>query len=289
MASRPWIFVCPSSRGIGQALVRRLLRDTNLPVLATTRQRDTDTAKAALLAGLGPTGGDGLRHGDAAARLHLFGCDVTDPDSVREAACHAEVLFPRRDYHLHLAFAIPGILRPEKSPLEVEADQSIDSFRVNAIGPLLLAKHFFPFLPRRSTPEASGLEADGDAPADGTKALLSLPRHATWVNMAARLGSTADNRSGGWYSYRASKAAVISLTRSLDLFLAARSGDRALALAYHPGTVATDFSRAFWGGVPEGKLFERDYAVERMLQLVCRADVGQRGRCWDWKGDEVPP
>ncbi|POR38784.1 C-factor [Tolypocladium paradoxum] len=107
--------------------------------------------------------------------------------------------------------------------------------------------------------------------------------------MAARVGSTADNRAGGWYSYRASKAAVFSLTRSLDLFLLARCGERALAVAYHPGTVRTDLSREFWRNVPEGRLFSPEYAAERMVHVICGLDVEQRGRCWDWKGEEVPP
>lgn len=185
---------------------------------------------------------------------------------------------------------MPGVLHAEKSPGAVDAALALDSFRVNAVGPLLLAKHFFPLLPRRATvladdPGAGLLAADAGASPWGV-----LPAgRATWLAMAARVGSTADNRAGGWFSYRASKAAVISLARSLDLFLHARSGDRALALAYHPGTVRTDFSRDFWAGVPPAKLFSPEYAAERLVDVVGRLRLDQRGRCWDWKGEEVPP
>ncbi|PHH85051.1 hypothetical protein CDD83_979 [Cordyceps sp. RAO-2017] len=79
------------------------------------------------------------------------------------------------------------------------------------------------------------------------------------------------------------------MARSLDLCLQARSGPAALAVAYHPGTVRTDFSRHFWASVPPDRLFSPDYAAERLLDVVCRLRLDQRGRCWDWKGDEVPP
>ena len=106
--------------------------------------------------------------------------------------------------------------------------------------------------------------------------------------MSARVGSVADNRAGGWYSYRASKAAVNSLTKSFDHQLRARCGDKALAVAYHPGTVRTDLSRDYWAGVPEGKLFEPDDAAAKMARVLLET-VGpaHRGRCWDWKGEEV--
>lgn len=281
MPSLPWIFICPSSRGIGHALTRRLLQTTRLPVLATTRQADPSRTRAALLDGLR---GDG---GALSRRLSLVRCDVADEASVRDAARRAAELFPRATHHLHLACAVPGVLRPERAPAQVDAAAGLAAFQVNALGPLLLAKHFCDFLPRRATAmPGAGPGADPEAGAGG---LLLLPRHATWLLMAARVGSTADDRAGGWFTYRASKAAVISLARSLDLFLQARAGDRALAVAYHPGTVRTDLSREFWAGVPAGRLFSPEYAAARMVDVICGLGVEQRGRCWDWKGDEVPP
>ncbi|KAJ6444101.1 tRNA-splicing endonuclease [Purpureocillium lavendulum] len=285
--SLPWIFVCPSSRGIGLALTRRLLLATSLPVLATTRQTDTSVTKSSILDGLqakrGGRGDDG-QQGDLSWRLHVVRCDVTDESCIRQAAAAAAELFPPKTHHLQLACAIPGVLHAEKSPSQVQPEAALESFQVNALGPLLLAKHFCDFLPRRATPvPAAGEGREED------ELLGGLPAHATWLSMAARVGSTTDNRAGGWYSYRASKAAVISLTRSLDLYLRARCDDKALAVAYHPGTVKTEFSREFWGGVPEGKLFSPEFAAEKMVAVIQGLKMGQRGRCWDWKGEEVPP
>jgi NAD(P)-dependent dehydrogenase (short-subunit alcohol dehydrogenase family) len=107
--------------------------------------------------------------------------------------------------------------------------------------------------------------------------------------MAAHVGSTSDNSLGGWYSYRASKAGVYSITKTLDLYLKTRSGEKAIAIAYHPGTVKTGLSKEFWGGVKEGKLFTPEFAVGKMWDVVQNVGVEGRGKCWDWKGEEIRP
>ena len=107
--------------------------------------------------------------------------------------------------------------------------------------------------------------------------------------MSARVGSTSDISLGGWYSYRASKAGVNSVTKSFDQWLKVRSGENAIAMAYHPGTVKTGLSKEFWRSVKEEKLFEPELAVEKMMAVVKGIGVGGRGRCWDWKGKEVLP
>ncbi|KAI9163391.1 C-factor [Paramyrothecium foliicola] len=263
----PWVFICPSSRGIGYALTRRILQTTSLPILASTRSADPAATKAALLEGMPDAE-------DVAPRLSIVQLDVTDDSSIAAAAERAHELFPPGKYHLRLACGLAGVLHPEKHPRQVDPAKSAESFAVNAVGQLLLLKHFGEMLPKRATEMA---------PAEG------LAAHATWCSMSARVGSVADNRTGGWYSYRASKAAVNSIVRSFDIFLRARSGDKALAVAYHPGTVRTDLSRDYWAGVPEGKLFAPEYAAERMMAVLAGLTAEQRGRTWDWKNTEVPP
>ncbi|KAL0937568.1 short-chain dehydrogenase reductase [Colletotrichum truncatum] len=265
--SRPWIFVSPSSRGIGRHLTRYLLRTTTAPILATSRA-DNTAAKQHIL--------DSLPEAeDLAPRLKVVRVDVTDESTVEAAAEEARALFPTDSHHLRLALAIPGILHPEKSLAQVEYDKALETFKVNTLGQMLLMKHFCDFLPRKSVP----LQNE-----------QGLARHAVWAAMSARVGSTSDNRKGGWYSYRASKAGVTSLAKSLDLWLGARSGDKAMAVAYHPGTVKTGLSEAFWSTVPKGQLFEPEYAVERMCSVLTK-EVGLdgRGRCWDWQGKEILP
>jgi len=107
--------------------------------------------------------------------------------------------------------------------------------------------------------------------------------------MSARVGSTSDNTLGGWYSYRASKAGVTSISKTLDNYLLNKSGEKALAIAYHPGTVKTELSKEFWGSVKEEKLLSTELAVEKMWGIATGVGLEKRGRCWDWKGEEVLP
>lgn len=205
--------------------------------------------------------------------------DVTDEASIQKAAEHARDLFPEKTHHLRLACAIPGVLYPEKNPSQIDHEKALETFKVNSIGPLLLIKHFAPFLPKLSTDIQ-------DTPAGDS---IALPRRSTWLSMSARVGSITDNRAGGWYSYRSSKTAVASMSKSFDNYLAARSGDKALAVSYHPGTVKTDLSKDFWNSVEEGKLFSPEYAAEKMVNVITGLKIEQRGKCWDWKNEEVPP
>lgn len=271
--SKPWIFVSPSTRGIGYALTRHLLQKTSLPILATARLRhDLDDVKTSLLEGLPEK--DGL-----AKRLSIVHADVTDDKSLSDAASRAAELFPSDKHHLRLACAVPGILNPEKNPSQIDADASLEQFRVNTVGPLLLIKHFDQFLPRRSTKLEQSPEGDE----------VKMPPHSVWLSMAARVGSISDNRAGGWFSYRASKAGVISLGKSYDIFLRGRSGDKAISIAYHPGTVKTDLSKDFWSSTKEDKLFSPGFAVDRLVSVATGMTLDGRGKCWDWDHKEIIP
>jgi len=108
-----------------------------------------------------------------------------------------------------------------------------------------------------------------------------------WANVSARVGSIGDNRSGGWYSYRASKAGLNAVTKSFDLHLRRKSGDNAVCVSLHPGTVRTGLSREFWDTVPEGRLFEPEFAAERLVEVVDGLRVEDRGGFYDWKGKRV--
>lgn len=110
--------------------------------------------------------------------------------------------------------------------------------------------------------------------------------------MSARVGSVSDNKSGGWYSYRSSKAAVNSLTKSFDHQLFSRSGGKAICVGYHPGTVKTDLSKGFWeSSVKSGRKFweSPEEAAGNMAGVVAALEESQRGRIWDWKGEEILP
>ncbi|KAF5873257.1 putative short-chain dehydrogenase reductase sdr protein [Botrytis fragariae] len=230
-----WSLVCPANRGIGFYLTRHLLQNTQLPVVATSR-KDIEGARKSILTDLDVD----------PKRLTVLEVDVTNESTISSAAEKCSSLFPSSTHHLRLAFSIPGVLYPEKSPAQLDQSQIQHTFAVNTIGPLLLTKHFSPFLP----PKRLDLSSSPD-----TK---NLPPHALWLNMSARVGSTSDNALGGWYSYRASKA-------------------------------ATGLSKEFWGGVKEGKLFSPEFAVEKLWDVAMAKGIESRGRCWDWRGVEISP
>ncbi|KAI1212703.1 NAD(P)-binding protein [Annulohypoxylon truncatum] len=296
--SKPWILVSPASRGIGHALTRHLLRTTTAPILATART-DLPGVRSSILNSLSTTSSE---EKDAVSkRLHLTHLDVTSEPSLASASAEARRLFPAETHHLRLAFALPGVLRPEKSPADVDYDAALRTLRVNVLGPLMLMKWFGDFLPRKSVevsldplftsalPTTSESESEDRGGEEGGGKGKASP-HATFLLASARVGSTSDNRLGGWYTYRASKSAVISLARTYDLFLRNRSGDKAVSIAYHPGTVRTDLSREYWDRVRPEKLFTPEYAAERMVEIVRTRRVAEhRGRCWDWRGEEVLP
>ncbi|KAK8048691.1 hypothetical protein PG994_010421 [Apiospora phragmitis] len=299
--SKPWIFVSPANRGIGAALTRHLLRATTLPIVATSRSTSPSETKKALLADLSLPPSSSSSFSSSATQQHdhdrltVLPLDVTSESSIEQASDQAAALFPpeRGRWHMHLGFALPGVLYPERSPRQVEYAAALETFQVNTLGPLMLMKWFADrFLPRKGTELLLPSSPSSSPHHHHQNLLLTLPPHATWTTLSARLSSIADNTLGGWYSYRASKAGVNQLTKTFDLHLARqRSQDRAMALAYHPGTVRTDFTREFWTHVPREQLFDVDYAVERLVDVVvAQAQLDtHRGRCWDWKGEEVLP
>lgn len=107
--------------------------------------------------------------------------------------------------------------------------------------------------------------------------------------MSARVGSITDNSAGGWFSYRASKAAVNQLAKSLDIYLQQSAGEKALCVSLHPGTVKTGLSRDFWASTPKEQLFSPEYAAEKLCEVVKGLGEEGRGKCWDWAGKEIPP
>jgi NAD(P)-dependent dehydrogenase (short-subunit alcohol dehydrogenase family) len=104
---------------------------------------------------------------------------------------------------------------------------------------------------------------------------------------SARVGSTGDNRLGGWYSYRASKAALNSLLKTYAIEYARRAKNIKL-LAFHPGTVDSAMSKPFQSSVPEGKLFKASYVAthlaEIMQQLPCDGEISYL----DYAGKPIP-
>ena len=261
MGAYPFVFVCPSTRGLSLALTRRLLRTTNLPVYATYRSGSPQAVTEDILSP--------LKDVDK-SRLNLIPLDLTREDSMAAAARQLSDSLPRdQEPYLHTAFLTGGMLHPEKQPADLDAGIVQQTFQINVISHLLLIKHFAHFLPK----------AHSTAADEG--------KLAKWVHITARLGSVTDNKRGGWYSYRASKAALNQVIKTFDKQLQQRDS-HAICVGIHPGTVKTDLSKPFWNSIAKENLFEPDVAAERIVKTVEGLEVEARGKVWDWSGKEVP-
>lgn len=187
--------------------------------------------------------------------------DVLDEGSIERAASHIR----EECGALHLVIVASGVLHgdglaPEKTWRTVTRASMETSFQVNAVGPVLVAKHFLPLL------------------ASGGKAAFAA--------LSARVGSIEDNRLGGWYSYRASKAALNMMVRTLSVELARRQPN-AICVALHPGTVDTDLSRPFQSSVPQGNLFTPAQAARNLLQTLDGLGTGDSGHHFAWDGSRI--
>lgn len=188
------------------------------------------------------------------------GLELEDETSIAAAAAHvADGPAPT------LVFVGTGILHgghePERSYRHLSADHLLRDYRVNAVGPALVARHLLPLMPR--------------------------DRRAVFATLSARVGSISDNRLGGWHSYRASKAALNMILQNLAIELA-RSHPLAVVAGLHPGTVATNLSAPFQRGVKPEKLFTPEHSAERLLTVLDGLTPADSGGVFAWDGSRIP-
>ena len=150
---------------------------------------------------------------------------------------------------------------PEKRLEEIDLTSIETVFRANTFTPLLWLKHLV--------------------------GSLRGEQVCTLTLFSARVGSISDNKLGGWYSYRASKAALNMLVQTASVEYARRAKNVQL-MAFHPGTTDTALSRPFQGNVPEGKLFSADFVAEQLLSIVENMTPVGHALYLDWQGKEIP-
>ena len=147
---------------------------------------------------------------------------------------------------------------PEKSLKAVTAEGLARAFAVNAIGPALVMKHALRLMPR--------------------------DRLAKLAVLSARVGSIGDNRLGGWYGYRAAKAALNQLVHTAAIEVA-RTHPQSVLVALHPGTVETGLAPAQRAGHPA---VAPGVAAGNLLAVLDRLGPADTGGFFDWKGEVVP-
>ena len=252
--------VVGASGGIGAALVEALLaRGGFTTVLALSRPQRISSAGTAGVTGAAPAATDG---GPTDARLLRGTIDVTDESSIAAAAARARTLAPvRRVLVASGLLHAPDGLRPEKSLAMIDPDRLARLFAVNATGPALVAKHFLSLMPREGRVEFAAI--------------------------SARVGSISDNRLGGWYGYRASKAALNQLLRTAAIEWT-RTARASVCVGLHPGTVDTALSAPFQSNVAQERLFTPARSAAALLDVLERLGPADSGRVFAWDGREVP-
>ena len=117
--------------------------------------------------------------------------------------------------------------------------------------------------------------------------LLKREGKTVFAALSARVGSISDNRIGGWYGYRAAKAALNQIIKTASIEHARRWPHSAI-IGLHPGTVDTDLSKPFQRNVADGKLFTSEFSAQSMLQVIDGVTAHDTGKVFDWEGKEVP-
>jgi NAD(P)-dependent dehydrogenase (short-subunit alcohol dehydrogenase family) len=201
-------------------------------------------------------------HGFARSRDGEQHIDILDETSIAAAAA-----IVARGPAPTLIVVATGILHqddrgPEKALHDLDADWLARVHAINAIGPMLVAKHFLPLMPR------SG--------------------RTVFAVLSARVGSITDNRLGGWHGYRASKAALNQLIRTVSIEERRRNSS-AIVVALHPGTVDTALSRPFQGNLAPGQLFAPDRAAVQLLDTLDGLKAADSGKLFAWDGAEIAP
>lgn len=151
--------------------------------------------------------------------------------------------------------------QPEKSWRALNAYSLEQAFRINTIGPALVAKHFLPLMRRSGK--------------------------SVFACLSAGVGSMEDNRLGGWHAYRASKAALNMIIKTLSIELSRRN-PKVICVGLHPGTIDTDMSRPFQGNIRPEKLFTPKRASEALLSVVDDLTVSDSGKIFAWDGSVIP-
>ena len=188
-------------------------------------------------------------------RHHPIDWDLCRPDRIAALATQLQGPF-------HLVLDATGALTldghgPEKRLADLQAERLLHSLQVNAVGPLLLLRHLEPLLAR------------GD--------------RVVWGKLSARVGSIEDNRKGGWYGYRAAKAALNQLLQTAAIEAARRRPEMVVA-ALQPGTVRSALSRPFVGD----QAMDAAESVQRLMGVIDALPATGRAHFVDHQGQPIP-
>lgn len=190
-----------------------------------------------------------------------YGCDHSDAERARVVEQITSVPGTVERLVICLGVLHGEEFAPERALRNLDEDTMLHVLRVNTVLPMLWLAAFAPAVRRAQAPVLAAL--------------------------SARVGSIADNRLGGWYSYRASKAALNMMLRSAAIEIA-RTNRNAAVLAFHPGTTDSPLSQPFQANVPAEKLFTPAFVAARLLAVMDTAEPGAELNYRDWDNAPIP-
>ncbi len=154
-----------------------------------------------------------------------------------------------------------GAMQPEKSLRQIDSEQMLRYFQVNSVSAVLWAKHLQP--------------------------VLKQSDQSIFASISAKVGSISDNQLGGWYGYRASKAALNMLMKNVSIEYR-RTCPQAIVVVLHPGTTDTNLSQPFQRNVPPEKLFSVERTVNQLLVVIDKLSIQDSGEFFNWDGQKLP-
>lgn len=241
--------VIGGNRGIGFGFVQRLLEDDRFDQIFATYRTAGASADLLQLA---------QRHD----RLHCLSMDLTDEAQITQGVAAVQTHAARLHFVINcVGFLHAGGITPEKALRQLNPENLMRYFQVNSIGGALLAKHLMP--------------------------LLNHSEPNIFATISAKIGSIEDNRLGGWYGYRASKAALNMFLKTAAIEYSRRSKQTAIVML-HPGTTDTRLSEPFQRGVPAGKLFPVEKTVGLLMDVLNQVTLEDNGSFFSWDGSRLP-
>ena len=236
-----------ASSDIGRAIAKQVIAEDNTALILISRNFSAE---------------DSLEYQANSSHITKIKLNDYQPQSIDDAitqlAQHSQVPITR-------VLVCNGVLHnstinPEKRLEDFDAQSFIDVISSNTLTPMLWIQKLTPLLTGKSP--------------------------CTFVLFSARVGSISDNRLGGWYSYRASKAALNMMIKTAAIELARRAKNIKL-IAFHPGTTDTPLSKPFQKNVPENKLFSAEFVAKQLLEIVEKTPHDQTASYLDWQGENI--
>ncbi|MEM9090145.1 MAG: SDR family NAD(P)-dependent oxidoreductase [Cyanobacteria bacterium P01_F01_bin.53] len=251
-----------ATQGIGLEFVRQLRQESHIANIFATYRSERTASELRALATQHPH------------RLHCVPMDITEEETIISSMQTLKDILAEQDRAdspqshpaLHIVINCVGLLhneqqQPEKALRQLNTENLVNYFKVNSIGPALLAKHLMPLLKHKSP--------------------------SIFATISAKVGSIGDNRLGGWYGYRASKAALNMFLKTAAIEYSRRTPNTTLIIL-HPGTTNTQLSKPFQRGVSPEKLFSTERTVSQLLTVLSNVTPEDSGEFFSWDGSRLP-